>query len=198
VIAAVAVLLIVVGAVWASTLADPDPGTGASGTPPASQTSDATDTSESTTAESTAPSSSERSSEPSTPPSTSEKPAPSTTSGGGGGGDTTLDADNADDLLAQYHDLVIKDPAAAYEQVGPTLRNAISLQGFEDYWGRFTDVNLSDVQVEDGGDTALATMEFVYPDGSTQVERHRFTFVDQDGRLVLDSDRFVQTIQGHG
>jgi hypothetical protein len=54
------------------------------------------------------------------------------------------------------------------------------------------------VQVEEDGNTALATMEFVWPDGSTQVERHRFTFVDQDGRLVLDSDRFVSTIQGRG
>jgi hypothetical protein len=57
-------------------------------------------------------------------------------------------------------------------------------------------VTISDVQVEEGGNTALATMEFVWPDGSTQVERHRFTFVEEDDRLVLDSDRFVSTIRG--
>jgi serine/threonine protein kinase len=195
VIAAVAVLLVVVGAVWASTLTDPGADTGASGSTSASQTSDgATGTAGSSAAESAASSSPEASSKPSSSPRTSTSPAP-TSSGGGG---TTLDADNVHDLLVQYHQLVLDDPAAAYEQAGPTLRNAISLQGFEDYWGRFSDVKVTDVQPEDGGDTALATMEFVWPDGSTQVERHRFTFIEQDGRLVLDSDRFVSTIQGRG
>jgi hypothetical protein len=110
--------------------------------------------------------------------------------------DTTLDADNVEDLLVDYHELVFDDPAAAYEQAGPTLRSAISLEGYENFWNDFTDVSISDVQVEDGGESALAVMEFEFPDGTTQTERHQFTFIQQDGRLVLDSDRFVEPIRG--
>ena len=110
--------------------------------------------------------------------------------------DTTIQADSVEELLDQYHALVIDDPASAYGQAGPTLQNAISLEGFQQYWGRFDDVAIGDIQIEEGGETALAVMEFQYPDGTSQVERHRFTFIEQDGRLVLDSDRFVETIRG--
>ena len=112
--------------------------------------------------------------------------------------DATIDADSAEEYLEEYHELVFEDPAAAYQQAGPTLQSAISQEGFQAYWDDFSDVEISDVQVQEGGDTALATMAFQYPDGTTQVERHRFTFIRQDGRLVLDSDVFVQVLQDRG
>ena len=124
--------------------------------------------------------------------------APVETGDGDGDGDATIDAASAEEYLDEYHELVFEDPAAAYGQAGPTLRNAISLEGFRGYWDDFTDTTISDVQVEDGGSTALATMEFEFPDGTSQVERHRFTFIQQDGRLVLDSDVFVELLQGRG
>jgi serine/threonine protein kinase len=186
--AAVLLVLVGLGAVWAA-IAN-DPAGNATEAPPSS----------SSAAESSSPPSDEPSKGSSAPePSDSSEKSSSSSaaeSSSDDGGDTTLDAKNAEDLLAQYHELVFDDPAAAYEQAGPTLRSAISLEGYEDYWNDFTDVTLSDVEVEDGGDSALATMEFDYPDGSTQVERHRFTFIEQDGKLVLDSDRFVEMIQG--
>jgi hypothetical protein len=199
VIGAALALLLVVGAVWAATRSGPDPGTGASGNAPASQTADGGSDADAGAAGGGSPSSDggeEETGTPSVPASTPPSPSPS--GDGGGGDDTTLDADDAEDLLVEYHQLVLDDPAAAYEQAGPTLRGAIDLAGYEEYWGRFTDVTVSDVQTEDGGDTALATLEFEWPDGSSQVEQHRFTFIEQDDRLVLDSDRFVETIRGRG
>ena len=181
--AAVLLLLVGVGALWASLVnAGGDPGAG--GTPSSSSAEGSSSEAES--------------SEPAT--SSAEEPSESSPSetDSTSGADATLDADSVEGLLDEFHALVIEDPAAAYEQSGPTLQNAIDEQGFEEYWGRFTDVAISDVEVEDGGDTALATLDFEWPDGSTQVERHRFSFIEQDGRLVLDSDRFVETIQGRG
>jgi serine/threonine protein kinase len=187
-VAAAVLLLVGLGALWASVLNDPAGGT-ADETPSASSPAD--EGSE-TSAEGTPGDGGSASENESTPSSSAAE------SSGEGDGDTTLDADNAEDLLVDYHALVFDDPAAAYEQAGPTLRSSISLEGYQEFWAEFENVEISDVAVEEGGDSALATMEFVFPDGSTQVERHRFTFVDQDGRLVLDSDRFVETIQGRG
>jgi serine/threonine protein kinase len=189
--AAVLLLLVGAGALWASLVDAPDGDPGAGGTPTTSASAE-NSSSESEGGESTSDAATS---------SAEEEPSESSagdSGGGGGGGNSTLDADSVEGLLDEYHALVIDDPAAAYEQAGPTLQSAIDEQGFEEYWGRFTGVTISDVQIEDGGDTALATMEFVWPDGSTQVERHRFTFIEEDGRLVLDSDRFVETIQGRG
>jgi serine/threonine protein kinase len=179
--AAVLVLLIGLGALWASLANDPGGDGTATGTTSASSSQE--------------PGPSDEPSGSGTPESSAAENTPESSASESSGGGSTLDADNVEDLLADYHELVFDDPASAYEQAGPTLRNSISEAGFEDYWGQFTDVQLSDVQVEDGGDSALATMEFEYPDGSTQVERHRFTFVQDGDRLVLDSDQFVEVIQ---
>ncbi len=56
---------------------------------------------------------------------------------GDGGTETRfgLEADDADEYLDEYHELVLDDPDAAYEQAGDTLRSSISLEGFREYWG---------------------------------------------------------------
>jgi hypothetical protein len=105
-----------------------------------------------------------------------------------------LGSDDAEEYLQAYHELVFEDPDAAYAQAGPTLQGSISQEGFRGYWGRFDDVELSDIRQE-GENSYLATMEFEFTDGRTQVEEHRFTFVENDeGQTVLDSDRFVRPL----
>lgn len=105
------------------------------------------------------------------------------------------DADAVAQLLETYHRTAVDDPATAYEQAGPGLRNSISLAGFEAFWGRFDDVAITDVEVDEGAESALAVMELRFADGTRQVERHRFDFVVEDGRLVLDRDEFVEMIE---
>ena len=125
--------------------------------------------------------------EETTPESSSEPPDDEQTAFG-------LGAADVEEYVAAYHDLVLDDPDAAYAQAGPTLRNAIDEQGFREYWGRFEDVEVSDLR-EEGENTYLATMEFRFPDGARQVEEHRFTFVqNENGQTVLDSDRFVRAL----
>ncbi|WP_199506317.1 serine/threonine-protein kinase [Geodermatophilus sp. TF02-6] len=102
-----------------------------------------------------------------------------------------LSAQNVRAFLGSYHELVTSDPRAAYALTGPTLRNAISEEGYVAFWRRFADVRISDIAATDGADTATATLQFVYPDGSSQTERHRFQFLVRNGRLVLDSDRQI-------
>ncbi len=157
----------------------------------------------------TRPDGADPSDEASTPPAGSSSPAAPTTEQTEQPADTTppavttpaeqpaettavptdlLSAANIEGFLESYHDLVLTDPAQAYAQTGPTLRNAISEANYIDYWSQFEDVRLSDIQAVDGQNTATATMELRYPDGSRETSRRQFTFLVQDGRLILDSD----------
>ncbi len=117
--AAVLLLLVGLGALWATVLNDPAGGT-ANETPTASSPAGtSSEGGEATTSDA-----------PSTSDAAEETTASSTAAESSGDGDTTLDADNVEDLLDEYHELVFDDPAAAYEQAGPTLRSAIDLEGY--------------------------------------------------------------------
>ncbi|WP_217899190.1 serine/threonine-protein kinase [Blastococcus mobilis] len=99
-----------------------------------------------------------------------------------------LSADNVEQFLESYHELVLTDPAQAYALTGPTLRSAISESNYIDYWGQFEDVRLSDIRAADGRSTATATMELRSPGGRSESSRRQFTFLVRDGELILDSD----------
>jgi tRNA A-37 threonylcarbamoyl transferase component Bud32 len=62
-----------------------------------------------------------------------------------------LSADNIEEFLEQYHELAVADPAAAWEQTGPTLRANISRENYIAYWNQFSDVRLTELQAADGG-----------------------------------------------
>jgi hypothetical protein len=100
-----------------------------------------------------------------------------------------LTAANITDFLQSYHQQVQSDPAAAWARTGPTLRAAIgSEQAYANFWNQFSDVRLSDVQASDGNNVATGTLALVYPNGTSDTGRHVFTFIVQNGQLVLDSD----------
>jgi serine/threonine protein kinase len=174
-VAAAAVALVLAGLIvfWAVALDDGDPSAGES---PSSTSSSAAETTEETTQGGEA-------SEPTdatgtTAEQTSESPAD---------GDP-LSADSIVQFLEDYHQQVLTDPRGAYARTGPTLRSAISEDNYVEYWSQFSDVRLSDIQASDGNNVATATMELVFADGGSEVAGHTFTFLVQDGQLILDSD----------
>jgi serine/threonine protein kinase len=99
-----------------------------------------------------------------------------------------LSAANIQAFLADYHQQVLQDPAQTWELTGPTLRANISRENYIAYWNRFDDVRLSNVQATDGQRSATATMDLLYTDGRQETGPHVFTFLVEDGRLILDSD----------
>jgi eukaryotic-like serine/threonine-protein kinase len=109
-----------------------------------------------------------------------------------------VDVGSVERYLDDYHRTAIDDPATAYDRAGPTLRDAISRADYEAFWGRFDEVAIRDVDLDEDGDSATAVMELRFPDGTRQIERHRFDFVDDDGRLVLDRDQFLEIIEPRG
>jgi serine/threonine protein kinase len=146
----------------------------------------------------------DRSDAPGTPsaPSASADATPEGTDGAGSGASepTTeeptdapadgdpLSADNITAFLVEYHAQVLTDPRAAYARTGPTLRNAISEDNYVDYWSQFEDVRVRDLRATDGEPTATATLDLRFRGGGEETGRHQFTFLVEDGELILDSD----------
>jgi hypothetical protein len=184
--AAILALLTAVIAFWAVALNDPDRNTASPDRPA---------TSEPASSEPATPTAEETDVEPPRETADDDKgDEPGTDDEGDDGRDdkAVIDTDSIKKYLEQYHDLVFEDAAAAYAQTGPSLQNAITLADYEAFWGRYEDVKVS--KVEETGDRleATAQMEFRYPDGTRQVEQHHFTFIEQNGRLVLDRDDFIE------
>ncbi|WP_421120014.1 protein kinase [Aquihabitans daechungensis] len=113
-----------------------------------------------------------------------------------GGGQATSGR-SVERFLSDYHGLVTTDPAAAYDLAGPTLRDAISREDFEAFWSAFDRVRISNVRSADDG-SATADVQLLYDDGTVQVERHRYEFVDEDGERLLDRDEFIEVISSRG
>ncbi|SFP15116.1 Serine/threonine protein kinase [Geodermatophilus dictyosporus] len=129
-----------------------------------------------------------------TPPPSAEEPTAEATSESPPPSATPAAADpaaEAQQTLEQYYDLLPGDTAAAYDLTGPTLQSRASYGYYEDFFGRWSEVNLLDVRdVDDQGDTITATtdVEFLNP-GERRVETHAVTFVrGEDGRLLIDLD----------
>jgi serine/threonine protein kinase len=117
------------------------------------------------------------------PPATSSQASATSAAAG-----DPLAADNIEAFLQSYHEQVLSDPRGAYARTGPTLRANISEDNYVSYWGRFSDVNVSDIEAADGQPTATGTLEWIYTDGSSESATRLFTFIVRDGQLVLDSE----------
>jgi hypothetical protein len=160
---------------WAAVLDPDDDGSQAQDSPTASTTTAdrTTDEADETDAD-----------EPEPEPTAADEPADDAPPPG-----DPLSAVTIEQFLGDYHEQVLTDPRAAYARTGPTLRAHISEDDYVAYWSQFSDVRLSDIQATDGQDTATATMELVFDDGRpSEVSRRIFTFLVENGRLILDSD----------
>jgi hypothetical protein len=115
-------------------------------------------------------------------PTTAEEPTDAPADG------DPLSADNITAFLVEYHAQVLTDPRAAYARTGPTLRNAISEDDYVDYWSQFEDVRVRDLRATDGDPTATATLDLRFRGGGEETGLHQFTFLVEDGELILDSD----------
>jgi hypothetical protein len=160
-------------AFWVVSLNAPDDGASAQDSPPASTSAEATESDEPAA---TTSAQAEETEATEATEATSEAPA------------DPLSADNITAFLEDYHRLVLSDPRAAYARTGPTLRAAIGEDDYVNYWGQFSDVRIGDIRATDGQNTATGTLELRYPDGTSESGAHRFTFLVQDGQLILDSD----------
>ncbi len=63
---------------------------------------------------------------------------------------------------------------------------ATSREYFEEFWGQFDDVSVSEISVINELEVE-ATVTYVYNDGTPESERRYFRFVEEDGILKIDA-----------
>jgi tRNA A-37 threonylcarbamoyl transferase component Bud32 len=104
---------------------------------------------------------------------------------------------DAESVRAQDVDKAVKDffknvPGnleAAYALTSPSFQSEFPLDRFSGFWSEFQDVKVSNIQTQDGSTTATVDIEYIWPDGRRQTERHVLTFVvGDDGTLLLERD----------
>jgi cytoskeletal protein RodZ len=111
---------------------------------------------------------------------------PTTTSAAAG---NPLSAQNIEAFLQSYHQQAVADPRRTYQtRTGPTLRSAISENGYVNYYDQFSRVRIRGIKATDGQTTATGTLEWTYKDGRVESARRLFTLLVRDGHLVLDSE----------
>ncbi|SFK91004.1 serine/threonine-protein kinase [Geodermatophilus ruber] len=181
--AVLAVLLVALGVLWFTSRQEAPSGAAAPAPTTAPDTADP-----SAPPETTPPAEEEQPTASSPPPETTASPSPAEAG--------EVRGREVRDALRDYHALLPGDPDAAWELTGPTLRNAVSRGGYEGFWSQFDDVKVSEIRAEDGSLVATAVLDFRYPDGSRQRERHEFSLVPgEDGGLLVDADRVLEVLE---
>ena len=91
--------------------------------------------------------------------------------------------------VTQFFASVPGDLQTAYAQTSPRFQAEFPYEErFAFFWNQFSDVQISNVEAEDDT-TALVDITYIRPDGSSETERHRITFVPgENGALLLDQD----------
>ena len=92
------------------------------------------------------------------------------------------------DAVTSYYDLLPGDTDAGWERLtaGYQVSPSGGRSGYDEFWGGISSVSVSDVQASPP-DTVVATLAYVFTDGSTSTERTSFGFVREDGVLKIAS-----------
>jgi serine/threonine protein kinase len=135
-----------------------------------------------TSAPTSRPTAQETSAAPPSTPATSEPTAPSTDAG-------SVRARDVDKAVKGFFKPLPGDLEAAHQLTSPAFQSKFPMDRFAAFWGQFKDVKVSNVRTEDGSTAATVDIQYMWPDGRRQTERHVLTFViGDDGTLLLDAD----------
>ncbi|MFD2091574.1 serine/threonine-protein kinase [Blastococcus deserti] len=113
---------------------------------------------------------------------------------GGAGAEATPEGDSvsAQDVnqaVQEFFRRIPRDLEGAYERTSPEFQSRFPYASFAGFWDDFERVDASNVQAEDGSTSAVVDLEYRWPDGTRQTERHLVTYVvSGDGELLLDGD----------
>jgi hypothetical protein len=120
---------------------------------------------------------------------TAEQSSPSTAQSTTSSESEPAAADDPAQAVTSFFADVPGDLPAAYQLTSPAFQAEFPYEErFAFFWNQFSSVQISDVEA-DGDTAALVSITYNRPDGSSETERHRITFIrGDDGRLLLDSD----------
>ena len=124
-----------------------------------------------------------------TPPQTTEAPpattAPSTATTASG-----LDAGKKlQEFVKSYYSDVTSRRDVTWAQLTPKMQaRAGGRSGYDGFWATIHDVKVDKALPNASANEATVTLTYTRVDGSTATETHRFTFVNQGGHFLINSD----------
>jgi eukaryotic-like serine/threonine-protein kinase len=96
--------------------------------------------------------------------------------------------------ITEYYALVPGNLQEAWTRLTPKYQQSPSggYAGYQNWWNQIRSVQVSDV-VATGANTVEATVEYAFKDGRVVRERHSYTFVDQNGRWLIDESTVLSS-----
>jgi eukaryotic-like serine/threonine-protein kinase len=128
-------------------------------------------------------------------PTTSEGPTEDPDSGNEGGGEepepspepsssSAVPAEGAEAFIQRYFQTVPEDTDTGWSMLGPGGRS-VGRDSYEGWWSSVEDVQVSDIEPADSGETADVTLTYTMKDGRVETERQRLDLLrSQDGWLI--------------
>jgi outer membrane biosynthesis protein TonB len=130
--------------------------------------------------------------EPEPEPTPSDEPPPTAEEGTAEDAPVDGEAVRAQDVDKAVKDFFQSIPGNledAHQRTSPDFQSRFPYEGFVGFWDDFEKVDVGNIQTEDGSTDAVVDIEYQWPDGTRQTERHLFSFiVSDDGRLLLDGE----------
>jgi serine/threonine protein kinase len=104
-------------------------------------------------------------------------------------------ADDVEKAVKEFFRLIPGDLRSAHQLTSPEFQSRFPYDGFAAFWDDFEKVDVSNIQTEDGSTDAVVDIEYRWPDGTRQTERHLVTFtLSEDGELLLNGDERQQIL----
>jgi serine/threonine protein kinase len=94
------------------------------------------------------------------------------------------DAAGAEAFIQRYFQTVPEDTDTGWSMLGPEGRS-VGRDSYEGWWSSVEDVQVSDIEPADSGETADVTLTYTMKDGRVETERQRLDLLrSQDGWLI--------------
>ncbi|UOY00137.1 serine/threonine-protein kinase [Blastococcus sp. PRF04-17] len=149
---------------------------------------DSDDPADSPTANQTSEQTSAATDEPTDEPVDDDEESPATDETTGSDAEEPAAAGDPVSATTEFFSYIPGDLESAYALTSPEFQARYPFDRWSGFWSGFSSVRISDV-VNESDTSALLNITYVRPDGSSETEYHRITFVrGDDGRLLLDDD----------
>ena len=97
---------------------------------------------------------------------------------------------NLEPFLKSYYSVVTENRDRTWAQLSPTMQGAAGgRSGYDGFWSTIRNVRVNRTTANASAKSAVANLTFTSKNGATSTENHTFTFVNDGGGLLIESDR---------
>ena len=104
--------------------------------------------------------------------------------------DAEFAARSAEDFIERYFSTVPEDTDTGWSMLGPEGRS-VGRDSYESWWSSVADVQVSDIDPADSGETADVTLTYSMKDGRVETERQRLDLLRSGDRWLINGDENI-------